>query len=146
MSGITFDTTNCGAYFIASLTPPVLNSNGVLWVSHNGTIQMTAPVTNNQTILIPLNVFLPSSTDGKYTLMNNSTNPTAALIVSSLSWAQTGGRSVNYVLDGTSTANNVVTNLSNSTSTGAGGITKQGSGTWIIAGPGTQAAAKETLI
>ena len=142
VSGITFDTTNCGAYFIASLTPPVLNSNGVLWVSHNGTIQMTAPVTNNQTILIPLNVFLPSSTDGKYTLMNNSTNPTAALIVSSLSWAQTGGRSVNYVLDGTSTANNVVTNLSNSTSTGAGGITKQGSGTWIIAGPGTQAAAK----
>ncbi len=146
VSGITFDATNCGAYYIASPTPPVLNSNGVLWVSHNGTIQMTAPVTNSQTILEPMNVFLPSSTDGKYTVMNNSTNPTAALMISSLSWAQTAGRSVNYVLDGTSKANNTITNLSNSTSTGAGGITKQGSGTWIIAGPGTQAAAKTITI
>ncbi len=142
VSGITFDNTNCGAYVIASPTPPVLNSNGVLWVSHNGTIQMTAPVTNSQTILEPLNVFLPSSTDGRYTLMNNSTNPNAALIVSSLSWAGTSSRSVNFVLDGTNTANNVVTNLSNSTSTGAGGITKQGPGTWIIAGSGTFVAAK----
>jgi len=146
VSGITFDTTNCGAYVISSPTAASYPSNGVLWVSHNGTIQMTAPVTNTQTILEPMYVFLPSSTDGKYTLMNNSTNPTAALVVSSLVWAGTSGRSVNFVLDGANTANNVVTNLSNSTSTGAGGITKQGAGTWIIAGPGTQAAAKSINI
>ena len=135
VKGITFDTTNCGAYVIASPSAPVAPSNGVLWVSLNGTIQINAPVTNTQTILEPMLVFLPSSTDGSYTLVNNSTNPSASLIISSIAEGNNLAHKVTYVLDGTNTANNIVTNLIEGTSTG--GITKQSSGKWILAGANT---------
>lgn len=144
--GVTFDTTNCGAYVIYSPSTPAQPSSsspatGILYVSHNGSIQMTPPVTNTETVLIPLYVNLPSSTPGVFNLVNNSTNPAAALVVSSVTHAGATTRGTTFVLDGTNTAFNVVSNLSEGVSAGgsgnAGGITKQGPGTWNIAAAGT---------
>ncbi len=137
VAGITFDATNCGAYYIASPTPPSGRSNGVLWVSHNGAIRINPPVTNTQTILEPMLVFLPSTTDGIYNLVNNSTNPSASLMISSITQGNQTTRACRFILDGTNSAPNVVTNLSEGGGNGTGGFTKQGNNTWIIAGPGT---------
>jgi len=141
IAGITFDTTNCGAYVIYS--PSISNqpsatdpATGVLYVSHTNFIRITDSVTNSQKVLIPLLVNLPSSTAGAFTLVNNSTNPGVSLTVSSITHAGATTRATTFFLDGTSTANNVVTNLSEGPGNGTGGITKQGPGTWIVAGPG----------
>lgn len=102
---------------------------------------MNAPVANTQTILITMYVALPSSTAGIYNLVNNSTNPTAQLIISSITHGGANTRATTFILDGTNTANNIVTNLSEGIGNATGGFTKQNSGKWIIAGPGTFPAA-----
>ena len=143
IAGITYDTVNCGAYVIQSPSPVSFVTNavqtGVLWVSHNGAIRMNPPVTNSETILVPLYTILPSSTAGFFNLINNSTNPNAAMIISSITHGGATSRGTIFVLDGTNAAVNVVTNVSQGTSAagaGAGGLTKQGLNTWEIAGPG----------
>ena len=144
ISGITYDTAACGAYSIQSPSPVSFATNavqtGVLWVSHNGAIRINPPVTNSETILVPLYTILPSSTAGFFNLINNSTNPSAALYISSITHGGATSRGTIFVLDGTNAAVNVVTNLSQGASAagaGAGGLTKQGLNTWKIAGPGT---------
>ena len=143
IAGITYDTVNCGAYVIQSPSPVSFVTNavqtGVLWVSHNGAIRMNPPVTNSQTILVPMYTILPSSTAGLFNLINNSTNPNAALYISSITHGGANSRGTIFVLDGTNAAVNVVTNVSQGASTaaaGAGGLTKQGLNTWEIAGAG----------
>jgi len=156
ISGIVFDTTNCGAYVISSPSTLVFPPSGVpaagaLYVSHNlgtnaqgfplGSIRINDSCTNSEAVIIPMYVSLPSSTAGIYTLMNNSTNPGVSLIINSITHDGATSRGTTYVLDGTNTTPNVVTNLSEGPSAGgagnAGGITKQGPNTWIVAGPGT---------
>ena len=146
VSGIVFDNTNCGSYVIQSPSPAVLPAagipaTGILFVYHNGAIRMNAPVTNNETILEPMYVQLPSSTAGIYNLVNNSTNASAALIISAITHGGAATRATTFILDGTNTANNIVTNLSEGGGNATGGFTKQNSGRWIIAGPGTFPAA-----
>src|ERR1051325_10646768 len=53
IGGITFDTANCGAYVFTN--PSAINVtdtnfvfSGVLYISHNGSIQLTSTVTNRQ--------------------------------------------------------------------------------------------------
>jgi autotransporter-associated beta strand protein len=149
--GVTFDTTNCGAYYFASPSPAVLPATGVpatgiLYVGHNGALRINAPVTNSQTFLIPMYVLLPSSTAGIFNLVNNSTNPNAALYVSQITHGGATTRATTFILDGTNTANNVVTNLSEGGGNATGGFTKQGSSKWTIAGPGTFPAASSLNI
>jgi autotransporter-associated beta strand protein len=138
IAGITFDGATCGAYFIGTngMTVPPSATAGVLWVSHNGAIRVNPAVANNQTILEPLTVILPSSTAGIYNLVNNSTNG-AALIVNFIQHGGATSRATTFILDGTNSANNVVTNLSEGGGNATGGFTKQGTGTWTIAGPST---------
>ena len=143
INGITYDTVNCGAYYIQSPSPVSFVTNavqtGVLWVSHNGAIRINPPVTNSETILVPLYTILPSSTAGFFNLINNSTNPNVALYISSITHGGATTRGTTFVLDGTNAAVNVVTNVSQGASAagaGAGGLTKQGLNTWEIAGPG----------
>ncbi len=147
VGGITFDTANCGAYIIFSPSAPNITdgtstlTTGYLYVSHTNAIQITPTVVNSQAVIVPMQVNLPSSTAGIYNLINNSTTPGVTLTINSITHAGATTRGTTYVLDGTSTANNTVTNLSEGPSAGgagnAGGITKQGAGTWVIAGPGT---------
>ena len=147
IGGITFDTTNCGAYVIWSPSSVQLTdgstsfSTGVLYVSQTNAIRINDSVTNSQAVIVPMQVNLPASTGGSYTLVNNSTNPGVTLTINSITHAGAATRGTIFVLDGTNTENNIVTNLSEGPSTAAagnaGGITKQGPGTWVIAGPGT---------
>ena len=133
--GITYDATNCGAYVIYSpslaVTPSAgIAGSGILYVGHNGAIRINPPVTNSQTILDPMYVLLPSSTAGIFNVINNSTNPNAQLIISSLTHGGANSRGTTFVLDGTNAAPNICSNLSEGISAGAsgngGGITKQG--------------------
>jgi autotransporter-associated beta strand protein len=146
VAGITFDTINCGPYVIFSPSTPVVQDGtsvgtGILYVCHTNFIQITGQVTNSQVVLIPLQVDLPASTPGVFTFLNNSTNPGVTLTINSATHHGATTRGTTYVLDGTNTADNVVTNLSEGPSAGgagnAGGILKQGPGNWIVAGPGT---------
>jgi fibronectin-binding autotransporter adhesin len=147
IGGITFDTTNCGPYVIWSPSAvqitdgSTIPSTGVLYVSHTNAIRINDSVTNSQAVIIPLYVNLPASTAGSYNLINNSTNPGVTLTINSITHAGANTRATTFILDGTSTANNVVTNLSEGPGNATGGFTKQGPGTWIIAGPGTFPAA-----
>ncbi|HYG23076.1 MAG TPA: autotransporter-associated beta strand repeat-containing protein [Verrucomicrobiae bacterium] len=141
VGSIVFDGENVGAYVIDSPSPVVLRdaatpAQGILYVSHNGSIRLTESVANPQSIAMPMLVNLPSSTAGVYSLINNSTNPAATLSVESIEHNGANTRATRYVLDGVNTGNNVVTNLSEGPGNATGGITKQGSGTWLIAGTG----------
>ena len=141
IGGITFDGTACGAYVISSLSPPALPTagtpeTGILNVSHNGSIQMTASVTNSQRILVPVFTRLPSSTAGIYNFVNNSTNA-ATLYIASVTNDSANTRGTDFRLGGSNTGTNTIGSISAGTTTsGANGLTKLGSGTWILAGPG----------
>jgi fibronectin-binding autotransporter adhesin len=147
IGGITFDTTNCGPYVIWSPSVPQITdgsstfTTGYLYVSHTNAIRINDSVTNSQAVIIPMLVNLPSSTAGTYNLINNSTNPGVTLTINSIAHAGATTRGTTFFLDGSNTNQNTVTNLSEGPSAGgggnAGGITKQGTGTWVIAGPST---------
>jgi fibronectin-binding autotransporter adhesin len=155
--GITFDTPNVGAYVIKAGNPTINMTDtnfvmsGVMFVSHNGSIQMTAGVTNNQTILGPLFVRLPSSTAGIYNFVNNSTNA-ATLYIEGATNNSANTRGTDFRLGGSNTGTNTIAALSaGTTTTGGNGLTKQGSGTWILSGPndfraGTVISIREGLL
>lgn len=137
LGSITFDTADVGAYVISNATmlSPTA-SNGVLYVSHNGSIQMTAAVTNNQRFEVPLRVRLPSSTAGIYNLVNNSTNG-ATLYIQTITNDSANSRGTDFRLNGSSTGTNTIGSISaGTTTTGGNGFTKLGAGTWILAGAG----------
>jgi fibronectin-binding autotransporter adhesin len=138
IGGITFDTPNVGAYVIKAANPNVNVTDGnavqtgVLYVSHNGSIQMTAGVTNSQTILGPLGVRLPSSTAGIYNFVNNSTND-ATLYIETVTNYSANTRGTDFTLGGTNTGTNTIAHLSaGATTSGANGLLKTGPGTWIL--------------
>src|SRR5260221_1574523 len=116
IGGITFDSINCGAYVITSLSAPILPTagnpeTGILNVSHNGvnSITINGQVTNSQVVLIPLRVRLPNSTPGLYSLVNNATTPSANLIIASITHDGANTRATTFTLGGTNTGNNIVT-------------------------------------
>ncbi len=141
IGGITFDTANVGAYYISNASAALLPSagnpqQGILNISHNGSIQMTAAVTNSQHIMVPLYVRLPSSTAGIYNFVNNATPPTATLYIGGATNDSANTRGTEWRLAGSNTGTNTIGGLSAGTTTsGANGLTKNGSGTWILAGP-----------
>jgi len=139
---VLFDTANVGAYVFQSPSPAVLAATGIpetgyLNVGHNNAIRMNDAVTNSQLFIVPLKVLLPSSTAGIFNLVNNSTNPSATLTISSIMHAGATTRATTFILDGVNTGENVVTNLSEGGGNATGGFTKQGAGKWIIRGTGT---------
>ena len=145
---LNFDGPNCGAYVFYSpsafqprtATQP---ETGVLslcvqstTVYYNGSY-IGAAVVNPQTFLVPVQIRLPSSTTGQYGFTNNATSPLATYYFANLwLYPDATGRGVTFVFDGSNKGTNTVLHLSQSAGqTGSpSGITKQGSGTWILAG------------
>ncbi len=142
IGGITFDTTNCGAYVISSLSPPVSDQvagvpeTGILNVSQTNSILMTAAVTNSQTFILPIFTRLPSSTAGVFTFINNAASSNAILYITAATNDSANTRGTVFTLDGTNTGTNTIAALSAGvTTSGVNGFTKQGTGTWILSGP-----------
>lgn len=150
LGGITFDTANCGAYVFFSSSPAVRATatnpeTGILNLSHNGSITMNPTVINSETFLIPIFIRLPSSTAGRYNFVNNSTTPTATLFINTVTNDSANTRGTVFVLDGSNTGTNTAAQLSKgTTTTGAMGLTKQGTGTWIL--PNTNDLASQSVI
>ena len=137
-----FDTTNCGAYVIASASAKALATGstpetGILNLCHNGSITLNAGVTNSQAFLLAVGIRLPSGTDGIFNLVNNASNVNATIYCTNVFLNGATTRGVTYVLDGSNTGTNTITALAQSATvtTGVSGIRKQGIGTWILAGP-----------
>ena len=112
ISGITFDTVNCGAYVFSGTTPTVYPGTGILYVSHNGSITMNPPVTNSETFLLPVLIRLPSSTAGIYNLVNNSTDSDATMQFDSVTNDSANTRGTTFVLNGQNTGTNTIYTLS----------------------------------
>ena len=98
---------------------------------------ITAGVTNPQTFLVPVQIRLPSSTTGVYGFTNNATSLNATYYFQRLFLYPGGtGRGVTYILTGSNTGTNTVAALQQSVNqTGSPtGITKNGTGRWILSG------------
>jgi autotransporter-associated beta strand protein len=132
ISGIVFDTATCGAYAFTGTAPTVYPGVGLLYVSHNGSITMNAPVNSSQTFLIPVLTRLPSSTAGVFNFVNNATNPAATLQFYAVTNDSANTRGTTFVLDGSNTGTNAIATLSEGVATGGQGLTKQGAGTWVL--------------
>jgi len=127
IGSILFDTANVGAYVFNSGT-------NQLWLSHGGSITMNAAVTNSETFSGPVQVRLPSSTNGTYSFVNNATNANATLIFNGIvSSGAANTRPLTLTLDGANTGNNTITTLDKS-----GGqlinVVKSGAGKWVLSG------------
>lgn len=128
-------TGNAGAYVFSSASPTVVPSTGILYLSHNGSITMTAEVTNSQRFEVPIYTRLPSSTAGIYSFINNATDPNATLYIASAINDSANTRGTDFQLNGSNTGANTVAYISAGTTTsGANGLTKLGTGTWILSG------------
>jgi autotransporter-associated beta strand protein len=129
IGGLTFDI-DAGAHVFAQ------SNTSVLYVSHNNTTRINAPVTNRQTFTVPVRTRLPSSTNGRYTLLNNATNTGAIFFFQSFEAMGSGAtRPLTLVLDGVNTGTNTLNNFGeNGTSVGATYLYKDGPGTWVLTG------------
>ncbi len=155
MGQINFDGVNCGAYVFSSPSAYAaqtadLPETGVLSLCVNSGVNSTngsfigAAVTTPQIFMVPVQIRLPSSTDGTYCFTNNAISPQATYYFNNL-FLYPGGttRGVTFVFDGSNTGTNTVATLAQSInqSTGNTGIRKQGTGRWILSGANTFKAA-----
>lgn len=141
---VLFDTADVGSYVLG------VNGGSALWLGHTGNVTVNAAVANPQTFAAPVQVRLPSSTDGTYAINNNATSPTAILNFSGgISSGAAGTRPLTITLDGTNTGNNAISGV---LTHGAGQrivLNKNGVGTWVLSnandlgnnGSGTNAGA-----
>jgi fibronectin-binding autotransporter adhesin len=138
ISGMIFDTVDCGAYVISNTSPAAFATastpeTGMLNVTHNGSITINAAVTNSQKIMVPLYIRLPSSTAGIYNFVNNATDPSVTLFLNAVTNGSANTRGTVFTFGGSNTGTNTANALSKGgTTTGAMGLTKQGAGTWIL--------------
>ncbi|HEV2692085.1 MAG TPA: autotransporter-associated beta strand repeat-containing protein, partial [Verrucomicrobiae bacterium] len=157
---VNFDGANCGAYVFSSPSAYAaqtadLPETGVLSLCVNATTGSTngsyigAAVTTPQAFLIPVQIRLPSSTDGFYGFTNNATSPLGTFYFSSI-FLYPGGtsRGITFIFDGSNTGTNTVASLSQSVnqSTGTCGVRKLGAGRWIFSGPNTFKAASPITV
>ncbi len=141
IGGILFDGA-AGAYTIGA------DSTTPLWVTAAGTlgtstrIQMNETVANTQTFNAPVTIRLPASTNSFFTLVNNSTTSSAAMVFNgTLSNASANTRPLTLILDGTNTANNTIASFFSdptaTTGNGAVHLVKNGTGVWVLSGANT---------
>jgi len=132
IGSLLFDTANAGSY--------VVGTNTSLQVGNNLSITVNAAVVNPQVVNANLQLHLPSSTNGAYTIQNNSTTSTATLTLQ----GSTGNpinstRGSAWTIGGANTGANTISSTINLTTTGgiASTLTKAGAGQWILSGTNT---------
>jgi fibronectin-binding autotransporter adhesin len=137
IGGITFSGT-AGAYVFDSPSLPVLPATGIpgagmLYVCHPQNIVMEAAVANKQEFLLPVEIRLPSSTNGRFGITNNATSSEATLFFEAITNSSASSRPLQLYLDGSNTGTNTIAVLGERSS-GALQVIKSGSGKWILAG------------
>ncbi|NDC75124.1 PEP-CTERM sorting domain-containing protein [bacterium] len=135
IGGLTFDTQNAASYFIGAAS-----GSPTLMVGNNLTTQIKATVTNAQTINAALGVHLPSSTNGAYTIKNDSTTSSATLtLAGGIVNSPNSTRGTAWTLGGTNTGDNTISGVINISNSGgiASTITKSDSGRWIFSNSNT---------
>lgn len=125
---VLFDTASVGSYVIGTA------GGNAFWVGHNGNVTVGANVTNPQVINAPTNIRLPSSTNGVFSFVNNSSTPTATLTLPLVQSGSANTRPISITLNGSNTGNNTIGSLTDS---GAVLVIKEGAGTWILSGAST---------
>ena len=135
IGGITFDTANVGAYVIGSNAGSALILSNIGFGPGTHVIQMTSAVTNSQVIAAPIKFVAPSSTNGSFGFVNNSSSSAVTLTLSG-TMTNTVARPSVVVLDGANTGSNTISgNISFTGATqGAPYLVKRGAGTWILSG------------
>ncbi len=129
IGSLLFDTANAGSY--------VVGTNTSLQVGNNLSITVNAAVVNPQTVNANLQLHLPSSTNGAYTIQNNSTTSTATLTLQgSIGNPINSTRGTAWTIGGTNTGTNTISSNITLTTTGniASTLTKTGAGRWILSG------------
>jgi fibronectin-binding autotransporter adhesin len=128
-------TGDAGPYVFSTASALNYPSEGLLFLSHNGSITVGATVTNKQHFLVPIYIRLPGSTAGIYNFVNNATDANATLYINTATNDSANTRGTDFRLGGSNTGTNSIGILSAGTTTsGANGFTKQGSGTWTLLG------------
>jgi len=132
---IRFDTVGCGAYVFGS--SPADNS---LELTHLGDITINPGVTNPIIFNQGVRLRVPGSTDQRYDITNNATDPRATLYFSVITNGSANTRPWNFFLAGSNTGTNTIARIDDSPNSGTAGssgailITKVGPGTWIFSG------------
>lgn len=135
IGGITFDTANASSYFIGAAT-----GSPILTFGNNLTTQMTSTVVNAQTFNAPIALHLPSSTNGGYTVKNDSTTTSATLtLAGGIVNSPNSSRGTAWILSGTNTGENTVSGVINISNTGgiSSTVTKTGTGRWVLSNANT---------
>jgi len=142
---IVFDTADAGHYFIgapASTTTLLLGNNLTV-------LDVTASVVNGQTINAPVALHLPSSTNGAFTIQNNSSTINATLtLAGGILNCPNSSRGTTGTLRGSNTGENTVSGniVLTQTSGTTSNLTKADAGTWILSGTNTFAAAGGVIV
>ena len=126
IGGMVFDTANAGAFNIGAVSgAPTLE------LGNNLAITETATVVNPETINAPLGLHLPSSTNGGFTIQNNSSTGTAIMtLAGGLVNSVNSTRGTAWTLGGANTGNNIISGTITISNSGgiASTITKTGAG------------------
>jgi autotransporter-associated beta strand protein len=136
-----FDTANVGPYVFGAVgTTNQLQLTTTGATGGTGNITMNATVTSPETFNDPILFRLASSTNGAYTLVNNSATTTATLdFAGTITNGSANTRPQTLTLDGANTGSNTIAAISDSTTGGTGTsgaivLIKNGTGTWVLAG------------
>jgi fibronectin-binding autotransporter adhesin len=126
--GLVFDTANCGAYVFGNSV-----FDNPLEVNHTGNIQMGAAVANPIIFKQSIRVRLPNSTNGRYDITNNASNPNATFFFAAITNTSAGTRPLDIYLNGSNTGTNTIERIDDQVgAAGAIRIFKEGTGLWIL--------------
>ena len=135
VSGMVFDTANCGAYQFGAIDGT--NDASILYFVNNGNVTVNPAATNPQRFAGVVRVKLPSSTNGRYDFTNNATSPSASLFFGSIFNESANTRPLNLILAGTNTGTNTIAQILDGTTAGVNGAIQldvNGTGKWIFSG------------
>jgi autotransporter-associated beta strand protein len=128
LQNITFDTGSVGSFTLGT------TGGNALQLSNNGVIQMTSTVTTSQAFNAPINFRGTAFTSS---LRNDSTTSSAVLTAGG-NFTTGSGNTGTVTLTGTNTGENTVSGaLLAPGGLGNIGVSKTGSGTWVLSGTNT---------